>query len=55
MLNIPAVAIGGINLDNAEDVFSSGVAGLAVSSFLCMSKKPYDDAKKLLEIINERV
>ena len=55
MLNIPAVAIGGINLDNAKDVYSSGVKGLAVSSFLCMSKKPYDDAKKLLEIINERV
>lgn len=55
MLNIPAVAIGGINIDNAEDVFGSGVAGLAVSSFLCMSKKPYDEAKKLLEIINERV
>lgn len=54
-LNIPAVAIGGIDLSNAKDVISSGVEGLAISSYLCASSKPYDDALKLLEIINERV
>lgn len=55
MLKIPAVAIGGINSMNAKDVLSSQVTGLAVSSYLCASKKPYDDALKLMEIINERV
>lgn len=55
LLNIPAVAIGGINSINAKDVLSSCVAGLAVSSYLCASEKPYDDALKLMEIINERV
>lgn len=54
-LNIPAVAIGGINADNALDALKAGTKGLAVSSFLCKSKTPYDDAKRLLDIINERV
>ena len=54
-LNIPAVAIGGININNALDVLKAGTKGLAVSSFLCKSKSPYDDAKRLLDIINERV
>lgn len=54
-LNIPAVAIGGININNARDVLKAGTKGLAVSSFLCQSKTPYDDAKKLVDIINERV
>lgn len=54
-LNIPAVAIGGINTDNAEDILKAGTKGLAVSSFLCKSKTPYDDANRLLDIINERI
>lgn len=54
-LNIPAVAIGGITIDNAQYVLKAGTKGLAVSSFLCKSKTPYDDAKRLLDIINERV
>ncbi len=54
-LNIPAVAIGGINLDNARVVMNTGVSGVAISSYLCMSHKPYDNARKLLDILNERV
>lgn len=54
-LNIPSVAIGGINSENAKDVLLSNVSGLAVSSYLCASEKPYEDAVKLMDIINERV
>ena len=54
-LNIPSVAIGGINSINAKDVLSSNVSGLAVSSYLCASEKPYEDAVKIMDIINERV
>lgn len=54
-LNIPAVAIGGINYHNAKDVLSSNITGLAVSSYICASEKPYDDTYRLMEIINERV
>ncbi len=54
-INIPSVAIGGINLDNAKDVLLSNVSGLAVSTYLCRSLCPYDDARRLLDIINERV
>ncbi len=55
LLNIPAVAIGGINIDNAKEVLKAGTCGLAISSFLCKSNKPFEDTKKLLDIINERV
>ena len=54
-LNIPSVAIGGINSENAKDVLLSNVSGLAVSSYLCASEKPYEDAVKIMDIINERV
>lgn len=54
-LNIPAVAIGGININNAKEVLKVETSGLAVSSFLCSSKTPYDDTKKLSDMINERV
>lgn len=54
-ITIPSVAIGGINLENAKDVLKGNTTGLAVSSYLCSSMQPYDDALKLMEIINERV
>lgn len=54
-LNIPSVAIGGINSENAKDVLLSNASGLAVSSYLCASEKPYEDAVKIMDIINERV
>ena len=54
-LNIPSVAIGGINSENAKDVLLSNVSGLAVSSYLCASEKPYEDTVKIMDIINERV
>ncbi len=54
-LNIPAVAIGGINLDNIRDVLDAEVKGIAVSSYLCRSQNPYNDASALLDIVNERV
>ncbi|MCX8085043.1 MAG: thiamine phosphate synthase [Calditerrivibrio sp.] len=44
---IPAVAIGGINRINCHLLVDSGVCGVAVSSELCKSDKPYDVAKQL--------
>lgn len=46
MTKIPAVAIGGIKLSNCEVLANSGVKGVAISSELCSSKKPYEVAKK---------
>ncbi len=48
-LNIGSVAIGGINIDNISDVLKSGVNGVALSSYICSSDRPYDTVKALLK------
>ena len=45
---LPVVAIGGISLENARDVFSSGVAGVAVISALSLAPDPAAVARRLL-------
>ena len=47
------VAIGGINIENAEDVIKAGADGLAVVSAICSSSEPELAAKNLSEIINK--
>lgn len=54
-LSIPSVAIGGIDIDSAREAIDTGTSGLAVSSYLCSSKKPYEDAKRMRDIIDERI
>lgn len=46
-LNIPSVAIGGINKDNIKDVLKTGVKGVAISSYICSSENPYKIVKEL--------
>ncbi len=48
----PAVAIGGINRDNAADVIAAGVDGIAVVSAICGSHDPGSAARELRKIIN---
>lgn len=48
-LNIGSVAIGGINIDNVNSVLKSGVNGVALSSYICSSDRPYDTVKALLK------
>jgi thiamine-phosphate pyrophosphorylase len=47
------VAIGGINIENAEDVIKAGADGLAVVSAICSSSNPESAAKQLIEIIKK--
>jgi thiamine-phosphate pyrophosphorylase len=47
------VAIGGINIENAEDVIKAGADGLAVVSAICSSSNSELAAKQLIEIIKE--
>ena len=49
----PAVAIGGINASNAEQLKDTGVAGIAVSSAICAAEDPYKAAKELREIVDK--
>jgi len=47
--SIPAVAIGGITLENCTNLIGTGIKGVAVSSEICKSKNPYLVAKKFRE------
>ncbi len=50
-VNVPVVAIGGINRSNVLEVLKAGVAGVAVISAIAGAKNPKEEAKKLVEIV----
>lgn len=52
-VDIPVVAIGGINHKNAHELNGSGIAGLSVVSAIMSSDNPYKSATKLLKIFNQ--
>jgi thiamine-phosphate pyrophosphorylase len=51
-INIPVVAIGGINLENAGQLKDTGIAGLSVVSAIMSSDNPKKSSEKLLNIFN---
>ncbi|WP_407422595.1 thiamine phosphate synthase [Methanobrevibacter sp.] len=51
-INIPVVAIGGINLDNACELTDTGIAGLSVVSAIMSSDNPKKSSEELLNIFN---
>ena len=51
-INLPVVAIGGINLDNASELTDTGIAGLSVVSAIMSSDNPKESSKNLLNIFN---
>lgn len=51
-INIPVVAIGGINLENAHELTDTGIAGLSVVSAIMSSDNPKKSSEKLLKIFN---
>lgn len=52
-INIPVVAIGGINENNISKVMAIGVAGAAVVSAIIAAPDPYASAKKLRQLMKE--
>ena len=50
-INIPVVAIGGINLENAHELTDTGIAGLSVVSAIMSSDNPQKSSEKLLKIL----
>ena len=50
-VSIPAVAIGGINIDNMDEINGCGMDGIAVSSALFAA----DDVRKAASLIKEKV
>ena len=51
-IDIPVVAIGGINLDNASELTDTGIAGLSVVSAIMSSNNPKKSSEELLKIFN---
>lgn len=51
-IDIPVVAIGGINLENASELKDTGIKGLSVVSAIMSSDNPKKSAQELLNIFN---
>lgn len=51
-IDIPVVAIGGINLENAHQLVDTGIAGLSVVSAIMSSENPKKSSEELLNIFN---
>ncbi|MBQ9160758.1 MAG: thiamine phosphate synthase [Methanobrevibacter sp.] len=51
-IDIPVVAIGGINLENASQLTDTGIAGLSVVSAIMSSENPKKSSQELLKIFN---
>ena len=51
-IEIPVVAIGGINLENAHKLVDTGIAGLSVVSAIMSADNPKKASEELLKIFN---
>lgn len=51
-IDIPVVAIGGINLENAHELIDTGISGLSVVSAIMSSDNPKKSSEELLKIFN---
>lgn len=51
-IEIPVVAIGGINLENAHKLVDTGIAGLSVVSAIMSADNPKKTSEELLKIFN---
>ena len=49
-IDIPIVAIGGITLENAQELKDTGISGFSVVSAIMSAKNPQVASKKLKEI-----
>lgn len=50
-LNIPVIAIGGINASNAGEVMKRGAAGFAVTSAICAADDPHKATQNLKQFL----
>ena len=51
-INIPVVAIGGITIENANELKNTGISGLSVVSAIMSAENPKKASEKLLNIFN---
>ncbi len=53
--DVPKIAIGGITLENVEEVMKTGVDGVAVASAIMKANDPADTSRRLREVIDRFV
>jgi thiamine-phosphate pyrophosphorylase len=53
VVNIPVVAIGGINADNAKEVLAAGASGIAVISAVMAAPDIFEATMRLRKIVDE--
>ncbi len=52
--SIPVVAIGGIKLEHVDDLFRTGIHGIAVISAICCSDDPETATRDFMKIIKDK-
>jgi len=53
LTKLPLIAIGGVNVDNLEQIIKSGANSIAVVSAICASKNPYLSTRQLKNKIDD--
>ena len=54
-VNIPVVAIGGLNADNLDILYGSGASGIAVVTAIMNSPNPQEAAAELRRLVKEKL
>ena len=49
-INIPIVAIGGINAEDIADIMATGITGIALSGTVIRAEDPVEEMKKLIKL-----
>lgn len=49
-INIPIVAIGGINAEDIADIMATGITGIALSGTVIRAEEPVEEMKKLIKL-----
>ena len=52
-INLPILAIGGITIDDIQDIMQTGVSGIALSSTILNAENPVEETRKIVNFIKK--